>query len=228
MTGFFEERRKRRQERAKDMCDEAKDVMRSIESPYTAARGHLAEYEKHVKFKPGAAYRHAKKAYRLAVSESETARIHLKAVEVLDAQKRLDENKIMSLESSYNSSLARGKMGKAASVARKMHIIANSNPDPSIVMVTLDEDDVDDGHVTVIVTNRGDKAIVINSISCSCGTTLLLEERCMSEACQPGSQTTRDIEFKDDVSLGITVFVEYECGFETNKIRRQFSLLNQV
>ena len=228
MTGFFEERRIRRQARAKSMCEEAKDVMKSIESPYTSARKSLAEYEKAVRFKPGSAYRHAKKAYRLAVSESETARIHLKATEILDAQKRMEERRIASLESSYNSSLARGKMRKAASIANKMQVIANSNPDPSMIAVTLDDRAVGDGHVKVIVTNRGDKAVVINAISCSCGTTTLLDEKGMSEACQPGATTSRDVRFDQDISLGITVFIEYECGFETNKIRRQFPLLNQV
>lgn len=228
MAGWFAERKVRRQERAKTMATEARDIMKSVESPYTATVTQLSEYEKAVKFNPGSAYRHAKKAYRFAVTESEAARIHGKAVEVLDAQKRMDERRISSLDSTYRSCLARGKMRKAASVAQKMYVIANSNPDPSIVSVTMDDVKVGEGTVDIIITNRGEKPVVINSIACSCGTTELFSERGMSEACQPGAQTRRTVKFDSDVSLGITAFVEYECGFDREKIRRQFSIINQV
>lgn len=228
MAGWFAQWKERRQLRAKEMADEARGIMKSVESPYTAAVTQLSEYEKAVKFKPGSAYRYAKKAYRFAVTESEAARIHNKAVEVLEAQKRMDERRISSLDDAYRSCLARGKMRKAASAAQKMYVLANSNPDPSIVTVTLDDGNLSNGSVDVIITNRGEKPIVINVISCSCGTTELMSEKGMSEACQPGSQTKRTVSFDQDVSLGITVYVEYERGFEIEKIRRQFSLIKQV
>ena len=136
--------------------------------------------------------------------------------------------RISSLDDAYRSCLARGKMRKAASAAQKMYVLANSNPDPSIVTVTLDDGNLSNGSVDVIITNRGEKPIVINVISCSCGTTELMSEKGMSEACQPGSQTKRTVSFDQDVSLGITVYVEYERGFEIEKIRRQFSLIKQV
>lgn len=226
--GWFEQRRIRRQERAKHMATDARDVMKSVESPYTAANSALSEYEKAVKFSPGSAYRHAKKAYRMAVSEAEAAKTHLKAVEVLEAQKRMDEKQISSLDSDYRSNLAKGRMRKAVSIAKKLYVIANSNPDPSAVVVTLDDSQVDDGRVEVMITNRGEKVIVINSIGCSCGTTELYAQKGMSEACQPGCQTSRTVEFDQDVSLGLTVYVEYECGFEVIKIRRQFPITKQV
>ena len=226
--GFLDNWRARRQTKAKKMADEARDIMNSVESPYTVAKTSMSEYEKAVKFSPGSAYRHAKKAYRMAVTESEAARMHLRAVEVLGAQKRMDDKKISSMDSDYRSYLARGKMKKAVKIAKAMYVEANSNPDPSSVTVSLDQSGLDDGHVDVIITNRGNRAVVIDSISCSCGTTEVISQTGMSETCQPGHQTRRSINFDQDVSLGLTVYVEYECGFETNKIRRQFSLIKQV
>ena len=208
--GIMDGWRAKRQDRAKEMAEDARDVMDSVESPYTAARSSLSEYEKAVRFRPGSAYRHAKRAYRKAVDESEAARTHTMAAEVLEAQKRTDERRISSLDDAYRSCLARGKMRKAASAAQKMYVLANSNPDPSIVTVTLDDGNLSNGSVDVIITNRGEKPIVINVISCSCGTTELMSEKGMSEACQPGSQTKRTVSFDQDVSLGITVYVEYE------------------
>ena len=225
---FLDNWKAKRQERAKQMCLEAKDAMNSIESPYTVAKSALSEYEKAVKFRPGSAYKYAKKAYKAAITESEAARMHLKAVEVLEAQKRMDDEKVMMLDTQYRTSLAKGKMSKATSSARKMYELANSKPDPSSISVSLDESNLENGSVEVLITNRGNKAVVINSISCSCGTTELFSQKGMSEACQPGQQTKRHVTFDDDVSLGITVFVEYEDGFELNKIRRHFSLLKQV
>ena len=226
--GIMDGWRAKRQDRAKEMAEDARDVMDSVESPYTAARSSLSEYEKAVRFRPGSAYRHAKRAYRKAVDESEAARTHTMAAEVLEAQKRTDERRISSMDSDYRSNLAKGRTRKATKIANRMYVEASSNPDPSPVSVTIDRSGLDEGSIDVIVTNRGDRPVVIDAISCSCGSTELMSQTGMSEACQPGQQTRRAVTFDQDVSLGVTVFVEYQCGFETSKIRRQFSLIKQV
>ena len=226
--GFLDGWRARRQERAKSMAAEARGIMDSVESPYAAARTSLSEYEKALRFSPGSAYRHAKKAYRAAVSESEAARDHTRAVEVLEAQKRMDERKVSSMDSDYRDALAKGNTRRATKVARRMYAEASRNPDPSPVSVTLDQSGASEGEVDVVVTNRGDRPVVVQSIACSCGTTEIMSQRGMAEACQPGQQTRHHVSFDGDLSLGITVTVEYECGFETARIRRQFSLLKQV
>lgn len=202
--------------------------MKSVESPYVVANRWLTEYEKAVKFKPGSAYRKAKKGYRAAVTEAEAARTHLKAEEILTAQKRMEERKIKDLDSAYRSSLAKGNMGKAVRLSRRLYAEASKNPDPSPVVVGIDDNDIKDGRVRFFVTNRSDRPMVVDSISCTSGTDELMSEKEMSQALQAGDQIVRDVAFNGDPSLGITVFVEYEDRFELVKIRRQFSLMRQV
>ena len=180
--GIMDGWRAKRQDRAKEMAEDARDVMDSVESPYTAARSSLSEYEKAVRFRPGSAYRHAKRAYRKAVDESEAARTHTMATEVLEAQKRTDERRISSMDSDYRSNLAKGRTRKATKIANRMYVEASSNPDPSPVSVTIDRSGLDEGSIDVIVTNRGDRPVVIDAISCSCGSTELMSQTGMSDA----------------------------------------------
>ncbi|MDO5853956.1 MAG: hypothetical protein Q4Q62_07990 [Thermoplasmata archaeon] len=225
---WLEERRARRQQQAKKMRDDAVRIMETIESPYVDAKERLSAYERSVRFRPGAAYRAAKRAYRAAVDESEAARKHIEAVEILSAQKRMTEKRIARMDASYRISLANGNARKAAGIADRMYRIASYNPDPSIIKVTMDATMSDDGAAEILLTNRNRKPVIVNKVSCTSGSRDVAVQEGMAEACQPGQQVSRRLEFDGDASLGVTVYVEYEQDYETFKIRRHLSLMKQV
>ena len=225
---WLDERRAKKQSQAEELSAKAREIMETIDSPYTEAKLELAEYEKDVKFDASSAYKHAKKAYESAVAESEAARIHSDAIEVLEDQKRVSEKKVASYEADYRLAAAKGDSKGAMAAAKKLYIESAKYPDPGMLKITLDRSMTEEGTARVVVTNKGDAPMVINSIRCTCGNKDILAEGGMSEALQPGAQTSRAVSFEAGDSVGIAVYVEYESGLETRQVRRNLALIDQV
>jgi len=228
MIEWFKSKRLKKQAQAKKMIADSRTIMDSVESPYRTTRSMISEYEASVEFNPRSACRSAKKAYRSAVAESEIAQIYTRARELLDAQRALDDSKISSLDSKYMACMARGDYKKARKIADKLDIIASSEHDPSEIRIALDRTHLDDGEIKIIISNRSDKSVNIDSIACSCGSREIDVQKGMSEACRPGSQHIRTVKFEGDKAMGLTVVVTYEMGFERRTMTRQFALLNKV
>ncbi len=228
MAGWFEARKQKKQAIAKKMIADSRVIMDSVESSYRTTRSYISKYESEVEFNARSACKSAKKAYRSAIAESEIVQIYGRAMELLDAQDLLETKKIQKLDADYMASMARGKFRKARKIANKLDIIANSDHDPSDIRITLDRSHLDEGSIRIIISNRSERAIIIEQVSCSSGTKQLDIQGVMSEPCHPGCQTTRDVGFVGDKALGLTVTVTYESGFEKRAITRQFALMNKV
>lgn len=227
MTGWMEKRRSQKRERAQQMNMEARDVINIVESPYVSANKHLSEYEKDVRFKPNSAYRHAKRGYSSAVMESEAAKIHSQAYDMLYAQKRMEERHISNMEQGYREAIASGNIRKAGKIAQKMMREAHSSKDTCPVHIDMDDLSSDE-YVEVIVVNRGDTPLIINSLTCSSGTTELSVEKGMSMALPVNDSMKKRIEFHGEKSMEVSVSVEYEQGLETHRINKHFQLRKRV
>ena len=95
------------------------------------------------------------------MNESESAKRFTEAMELLEAQKRLDDSKVKGLGSKCRVSLAKGKTKKAMSYADGLYSLASRNPDPSPLKVSLDESQIRSGEIDIIVSNREVKPIVV-------------------------------------------------------------------
>lgn len=228
MFGWLKSRRLKKQAEAKRMIADSRTIMDSVESPYRTARSLISEYEASVEFSPRSACKSAKKAYRSAVAESEIAQTYTHARELLDAQRALDDSKIVSLDSKYMACMAKGNYKKARKIADKLDLIASSEHDPSEIRIAIDRAGLDDGEIKIVISNRSDRSVNIDSIACSCGSKQIDVQKGMSEACRPGSQHIRTVRFEGDKAMGLTVVVTYEIDFVRRVMTRQFTLLNKV
>lgn len=214
--------------KAQTMANDAKDIMKTIESPYVEAKKNLSEYETRLKFKPARAYKYASKGYTAAVFESESAKVYTESVELLESQKRLSDKRIRKLDSKYRNAISVGKSKRAKKFAYMLYAEASRNPDPSPLKISLDDTVVTEGQINIVVSNKEMKPIVINTITCRSGSMKLFEEQNMSEAVPAGSQTSRLVTFDPNNSMDIIVSIDYEMGFEHLKLKRTFSIRKKI
>jgi len=214
--------------KAQTMADDAKDIMKAIESPYVEAKRNLSDYESALKFKPSKAYKYASKGYTAAVLESEAAKTYTQAVEMLASQNKMNDSKIKSMDQKYRNCIATGNTKAAKDIAYRLYSEASRNPDAAPLKVSLDDSTISDGELEVVISNRESKPIVVNSIACRSGSQELLVEDGMAETVPAGGQTSRLVRFEPDSSMDIVVSVDYESGYEHLKIKRTFSLRKKI
>jgi len=215
-------------DKAQDMARDARDIMKTVESPYVEAKKNLNEYETQLKFKPMKAYKFASKGYTAAVFESEAAKIYVEATELLESQGRQEERSIEKLEAKYRNSLSTGRSKAAKKIAYKLYAEANKNPDPSPLKVSLDDTTVRGGSIDIVVSNKEVRPIIVNTISCRSGSMELFTEQNMSEVIPAGGQTSRQVDFDAGNSTDIIVSIDYEMGYEHLKLKKTFAVRKKI
>ncbi len=226
--GWFARRALEKKSKAEAMELEARNVMKTVESPYSGAKKCLAEYEKLLKFKPGPAYRKARKGYDMAVAEAEVAKVYTEACDLLESQKKMGPKKISGMNDDYLRSIATGKISKASKIASRMLVEANSCPVKCPVKVSVDEKEAGSGRIDVIVTNGSPVNLVINSITCSSGASETSLEKGMSEGLPPNASIVRRIDLDPDKSQEITVTVEYEGADGVSRTSKRIPVRRKV
>ena len=226
--GWLKERNIAKKQKAKGFALDATKIIESTDAPFHAARMFLSQYESNVEFKPRVALKYARRAYSAAISESEIVKTYTRAMEILGAQDKADSRKVTDLDSAYMSSMAKGKYKKAGRIANKLSVMAHSAHDPSEIGIAVDRSGQDDGTVTILVTNRTEKPLVIDSISCSCGNILVDVQKGMSETCNPGNHVSRKISYDKEKTMNLTITVEYDSSFERRVVTRRVQLSNKV
>ena len=215
-------------EKAQKMSDDAKDIMKMVESPYVEAKKCLSGYETSLKFKPSKAYKLASKGYTAAVLESEAAKTYTQAIEMLESQNMMDDSKIASMDQKYRNLIASGNTKAAKNVAYKLYAESSRNPDAAPLKVSLDDSTVRDGELEVVISNKESKPIVINAIACRSGSQELLVEEGMAETVPAGAQTSRLVRFDPGSSIDIVVSLNYECGYDHLKMKRTFPIRKKL